>query len=479
MTTGLAPSRDFVFRSVALLGSGLYLLIMGAAGLYIRSFGGSWSLAVQTAFMVGAGALLVSILASGSFRARAKLVIARHLFAAKYDYRQEWLRFIATLAHHEENDRLTLRVIKAISQIVESPGGSLWLRDDDGQRFACAESWNDQPVEGVEPTAGPFAQFLARTQQVLDLDDLAKQPAAYPGLYRPDWLIAARAPWLIVPLVHREQLLGFTLLQQSRAPRQLDHEDRDLLGPIGRQAAGVLAEHQAQRALDDAREIDLFNRRFAFVVHDVKTIISQMSLLLANADKHGRNPAFQSDLIASIRDSVRSMHRLLGQINAECDRSARAGDLDLVPLVRRLVEQRIADGRILFDCSLPRLHVCADEGSMSAVVGHLLQNAVEAATNLVRVRLTGAADGTRAVIEVEDDGPGMDPDFIRDRLFRPLASTKAGGFGIGAYQCRELTRELGGWLTVSSTPGKGTTMRVTFPLAISAQINPPRAVAAT
>jgi putative PEP-CTERM system histidine kinase len=289
--------------------------------------------------------------------------------------------------------------------------------------------------------------------------------------------MAARAPWLVVPLVHREQLLGFTLLQHSRAPRQLDHEDRDLLGPIGRQAAGVLAEHRAQRALDDSREIDLFNRRFAFVVHDVKTITSQMSLLLANADKHGRNPAFQSDLIASIGDSVRSMRRLLGQINAERDRSARPGSLDLVPLVGRLVEQRVDDRRIRFDCALPRLHVNADERSMTAVVGHLLQNAVEAATDLVRIKLASAADGTRAVIEVEDDGPGMDADFVRDRLFRPLVSTKAGGFGIGAYQCRELTRDLGGWLTVSSTPGKGTTMRVTFPLAESAPIQQPRAAA--
>ena len=166
---------------------------------------------------------------------------------------------------------------------------------------------------------------------------------------------------------------------------------------------------------------------------------------------------------------------MLGQINAERDRSARPGSLDLVPLVGRLVEQRVGDGRIRFDCSLSRLHVNADEGSMTAVVGHLLQNAVEAATHLVRVKLAGAADGTRAVIEVEDDGPGMDADFVRDRLFRPLVSTKAGGFGIGAYQCRELTRELGGWLSVSSTPGKGTTMRATFPLAESAHIHPTRA----
>jgi signal transduction histidine kinase len=83
---------------------------------------------------------------------------------------------------------------------------------------------------------------------------------------------------------------------------------------------------------------------------------------------------------------------------------------------------------------------------------------------MVRISLRADAKARRAVLEIEDDGPGMEAGFVRDELFRPLASTKRDGYGIGAYQCRELVRELGGQLAVATAPGRGTTIRVTLPM---------------
>lgn len=59
----------------------------------------------------------------------------------------------------------------------------------------------------------------------------------------------------------------------------------------------------------------------------------------------------------------------------------------------------------------------------------------------------------------------MSPDFIRSRLFRPFDSTKAGGFGIGAYEARELVRTMGGALEVDSKEGLGSRFTVLLPLA--------------
>ena len=67
------------------------------------------------------------------------------------------------------------------------------------------------------------------------------------------------------------------------------------------------------------------------------------------------------------------------------------------------------------------------------------------------------------VVDIIDEGPGMTPEFIRDELFRPFATTKGGGHGIGAYQARELLREAGGDLLVFSKPNSGTTMRLLLP----------------
>jgi signal transduction histidine kinase len=62
----------------------------------------------------------------------------------------------------------------------------------------------------------------------------------------------------------------------------------------------------------------------------------------------------------------------------------------------------------------------------------------------------------------------MDGDFIRNRLFQPFASTKPGGFGIGAFEARSLIAAMGGRLTVDSLPGRGTTFTITLPAAEAA-----------
>jgi signal transduction histidine kinase len=112
----------------------------------------------------------------------------------------------------------------------------------------------------------------------------------------------------------------------------------------------------------------------------------------------------------------------------------------------------------------PDLVIIADPDHLEAALGHLVQNALEAVRGIGRVVLrAGHSDTDRVIIEVADDGPGMSADFVRDELFRPLATTKRTGHGIGAFQARELVRDMGGRLDVESAPGAGTTMRLSFP----------------
>ena len=59
----------------------------------------------------------------------------------------------------------------------------------------------------------------------------------------------------------------------------------------------------------------------------------------------------------------------------------------------------------------------------------------------------------------------MDADFVRNRLFQPFASTKDGGFGIGAFEARSLIIAMGGRLDVDSRPGKGTPFTILLPAA--------------
>jgi putative PEP-CTERM system histidine kinase len=465
----LAPSRGVVFHSAVLFAAGIYLLAMGGAGYWIRTFGGSWGQILATVLLVGALLVLVILAASASIRGRLKVFLARNLFASRYDYRDEWPRFINTITRDGGGRNLRERVIKAIANIVDSPGGALWQWDDATQRYCLATQWNYGRLKGDEQFDGDLPGFMSEQDWVVDLQQRDGMGCPPP----PDWLTGDPQARLVVPLMHHGQLLGMVLLQHPRAPRPLDWEDWALLRIVGRQAASYLGEQDATQALNQAREMELFNRRFAFVVHDIKTLIAQLSLLLRNADKHGDNPAFQREIILSVRESVDAMNRILAQINAERQRDQAQAVTDLVPLVRGLVERRHVTGtRLTVEARDATLPVIGDETRLTAIFGHLMNNAVEAAgeTGAVAIRLW--RDGERARIEVQDNGRGMAPEFVRDELFRPFKSTKDSGYGIGAFQCRELVRELRGQLTVSSVPGEGTVMRVVLALAERAAPTP-------
>ena len=105
-----------------------------------------------------------------------------------------------------------------------------------------------------------------------------------------------------------------------------------------------------------------------------------------------------------------------------------------------------------------------DRDKLAAALSHVIQNAVEATDGRGPVSLRVLRRGEVAAIEIEDRGKGMDETFVREELFKPFRSTKTAGYGIGAYQARELIRELGGALTVASRLGEGTVVTISMPL---------------
>jgi signal transduction histidine kinase len=79
----------------------------------------------------------------------------------------------------------------------------------------------------------------------------------------------------------------------------------------------------------------------------------------------------------------------------------------------------------------------------------------------------GGTNG-HVTISIADCGEGMDAEFVRTRLFQPFASTKSGGFGIGAYEARSLVAAMGGRLTVESKQGEGSLFTIVLPAAQTA-----------
>ncbi|MCB1777054.1 MAG: PEP-CTERM system histidine kinase PrsK, partial [Candidatus Competibacteraceae bacterium] len=337
-------SRRVVLHSATIFGAGIYLLTMAGAGYYVRTYGGAWGAALQLAFLTGAGVLLATLLFSGQVRARALVLMNKHFFNHKYDYREEWLKFINTLSAGDLSEPPRERVIRAVAEIVHSTGGMLWVRRESvGFVLMARHNMHDrnEPVISVEPVDSSLTFFLEKRQWVIELDEYWRDPELYEDLVLPDWLRETRRIWLIVPLLLSDHLQGFLVLAEARAPQQINWEDRDLLKTAGRQAASYVALLETSEALSEARQFEAFHRLSAYVVHDLKNIAAQLALVVANAVRHGKNPAFIEDAFQTVANATERMNRLLAQLRKEPPASV-VRSMALKAAVKRAVEARTA-----------------------------------------------------------------------------------------------------------------------------------------
>ncbi len=465
-------SRRMVFYSTGMLGVGLYLLIMAAGGYMVRIYGGTWGNFAQILFLSGALFLLAVVLFSGQARARVRVFLDKHFFDYRYDYRVEWLNLTHMLSDSEDGRPLEQRAIAAIAGPLDCPGGALWRRRDD--HYVLSSTWNTSvPGSAVERDDGGIVAFFREREWIVDLVEFKAKRSVYGELALPDWLTALDDAWLLVPLFASEDLLGFVMLTRSRAMRDLTWEDHDLLRTVGRQVGGHLALDESVQLLSETRQFQVYHQLTAFLMHDIKNLIAQQSLVVKNAARHKDNPAFIDDVIVTVDNSVKRMQRLLEQLRqggtATGAQYARVG-----AVCREVVKQNAQrEPRPRVELLAERLRVAADPEELSMVLGHLVRNAQEATPPDGSVTLVVSREDDRAIIEIRDTGSGMSEEFMRERLFKPFDTTKGvKGMGIGVYQAREFMRAAGGTLEVESQTGEGSVFRAGLPLAPSSEPEP-------
>jgi putative PEP-CTERM system histidine kinase len=462
----LQISRQVVFHSLSLVAIGGYLMLMAFGSYGLRLIGGNWGAFLQISFLVAMLVALSVFVYSGRVRSWLKVKINKHFFAYKYDYREEWLKFIHTVSQSSSAD-LESRVIEGVCNLVDSPGGVIWMPTTEGV-YVPAVRWNFRSsVPGKENAAGDLVNYLATSRRVINFDELREGNGTYGSLQVPDWVEESPRVWLAVPMVHQDRLVGFLVLERSRAVWPLNWEDFDMLRTVGRQVASYVMENHAQRTLIETRQFESFNRRFAFVMHDIKNLVSQLALVMRNAEKHADNPDFQRDMMLTLKDSVARMNDLLARLQQHNKGQSDSAPVDLIRLLRQIVDERRRTHKMLsFHSDLHAAMVQGDEGRLEQIFIHLIQNAIDASsegTIDIDVRLAGPRGHRVVRIAVMDEGVGMSEDFIRHELFKPFRSTKAGGFGLGAYEAREIVKSHGGHLEVVSKLSEGSVFTIELP----------------
>ncbi len=404
-----------------------------------------------------------------------KVLLSKRLARFKYDYREEWLRLIDNLSSTKSPLPLPERAVMSLAVILDSPGGLLFVHEQDHRVYVPAASWGvDEQIASPWLELPRDALMAHMEQRGWIVDSTEPLPVEIDTHFLVTLADHVRCSVFVVPLLLQDRLFGFVILKKKMPQYRLTYEDIDLLRTGGRQVASYLAQHFISQRLAEARQFETYGRMTAFMVHDIKNIMAQQNLLVQNAARHKQNPQFIDDALKTIERSIERMNRVLKQLRVGNSSGDTPRATDLGEIVHDAVERcRVFAPAPQFDRSPAPVRAVVDGERLSFGLTNLIRNAQQAAspTGSVHVKL-GISAGA-AIIEVIDDGPGMSDSFVNQRLFRPFESTSPDvGMGLGAFQLRETVRSIGGTVSVRSGTGRGAHFQLLIPLVRESDATP-------
>lgn len=456
-------SRAFVFHSSTLLFTGVLLQGIAAAAFYVRRFGGTPATALSIVLGFAGFVAVVVVVSSRAVRSKIRTFINENFYSYKYDYRLEWTKFIRALSQNDERHGPE-RVLRTLVDLLDSTGGILWVRRSGWHEFVPLVNWASRsPFGPIHENDDALVALRDENIPFLALDSGAETPGL--SIWRERFPTA----WLTVPLRFRGELISIALLQRPRAPRRLDWEDGNLVSLIAMQLAAHLVHEQTAQTLADSQQLAEFNNRVTFAVHDLKNTAGQLKLLLRNAEQFGDDPEFQADMMETIRHAQANLESLITKLRRSDSDVLNDKELstrtDITALLARLADEK-RRSNVVFASNDHRAVYADVRGpdTFEAALRHIVANAIEASPPDAKIRLNVDEFEGMVRVVVQDQGPGMSADFIANELFRPLRTTKEAGLGIGAYQAREIMRNLGGRIDVQSVPGAGTVISLLLPV---------------
>jgi putative PEP-CTERM system histidine kinase len=475
----LIVSREVVYSSVMFLVVGGILISIGIAAKILATMGADlgvfFSVLAAFAFVL----LIAAVITSVSLKERLKAFIDRNLFRGTYDYRDVWSRFSDKIAQNLELSELVHRLLSFVRDLLAIDRAAMLLLDRESNEFVLKEVVDAPPPEtNVRISASSdFADWLWRWGKPISVERLVDRSETRVMVEVHRSILEALGIVVFVPLIARGEFVGIMGLGKRKGDRSYRQVDFELLEIIADHAAVAILNSRLNEELISSKELESFYKVSSFVVHDLRNAVSSLSMTLDNAEKHIANRSFQKDMLRTIAGSVAAMKRLMSRLSSFDGGLA----LNREPVnIDHLVLEVLGESGI---CASETISVSTDlqaetaammdRGHLRRLLQNLVLNAIEAMPSggelKIRTRLVppegSTTDDTEVMlqIEVQDSGVGMTQQFMTERLFKPFASTKEKGLGLGLFQCREIAQAHGGGIDVTSQPGRGTTFRVSIP----------------
>jgi putative PEP-CTERM system histidine kinase len=458
--TQLAVSRSVLYRSVIVGVLGAYLLAIGGLGWLLTYLEIPEKVFWATLAVFVSTLMLAAVLLSDQARWRVKRFIAVNFYRSKYDYREQWMALTRRLSTQLTLEDLSPQLLETVTDAVGADTAMLYVADTSNRQYHVTASIRLREAAPVIQDDVPLLTELAVRREPLVLEtDLD-----WGGIQLAETFPAGS---VIVPLGWHGGLAGFIVVGPQRTGLPYTPEDLEFMATMGQQATASIVTVRLSEDLARAREFDAFARLASFVVHDLKNLISGLSLLSQNAVKHFDDPEFQRDTILSLSRTVERMQGLLARLSSRTELVVlRDQSVDLPSIVRDAIGMVNAPDSVKLITELEAVPpVVGDPEALVRAIHNLLTNAVQALDGEGTVAVTVKHENRHAVLSVSDTGCGMSEEFVRESLFVPFRTTKRGGWGLGLCQVKEIVERHKGKLLVTSKEGSGTTFHVTLPLA--------------
>ena len=464
-------SRDVVLHSSLLLVAGGYLFVMAVVGYAINYMGGSWGATVQIILVVMSFALLATVFLSNGFRTKIKVFITKHFFANQFDYRVEWVKLTKWLTKAgESSSDVYYAGLTGMLNAIQYESGLLFKVTSNGYECVAEASPISNDKAHKCTTLDALALYSDKNGWIIDTDAYLVKPFDYEGLKLDRDALKQWGYQLFVPFLKDDGLWGFAVLAAGENEKiSLNWEVKDYLTAVSEQVGTYMQHHEAAQVVAENAQFAAFNRMSAFVLHDLKNVLAQVDLILANAQQHKHNPEFIDDTFETLEHTKARMEKMLKQLtDKKAVEEGVNSEFLLSDIVKDVVEKRCSVLRPLPSVHLVReTPVLVDREKVANVLYHLISNAQQATADdgEVDVVITHNSDNNTQLVMIEDTGTGMDKAFIDERLFKPFDTTKGNaGMGIGAYDAKTYIESLGGKLTVQSEPGRGSCFTLYFPI---------------
>lgn len=450
-------SKAFAYRSVLGLMIGVYFTGLALLGEGMRYIGGRWGGPVGLSVTILLGVAGGLVLLSERLRRKVKVYLYKNFYENKYDYRHQWIKLTRRLASETSLEGVERSILEYFCDTFGVKGAALFWREENSGVFKCMLAHELDVSCYVIDGAAPLAGYLRGRDWVFDSRDgddrhYGEHSELF-GKYGVRFLIQLYGP--------KGELGGLIALGEPVNPGEaLTYEDYDLMKILSRQCGYAINNIRLALQLTQASQMEAMGRIAAFMMHDLKNLVSNLVLLVDNAREYMDDPEFQKDMVETLSRTVAKMTNLISRL--EVLRESPGMDLarrDLMELAEEVMELMPHCRLILTGNNVSAL---IDHSEIQRVLVNLVMNALEASQENTDVEIEVGLNGA-PYIAVTDQGSGMEREFIETKLFKPFSSTKKKGFGIGLYQCRKIVEAHKGRIEVESTPGAGSRFTMYLP----------------